>query len=236
MFLTRMFQKSKSLNPTTKIARAAQATHDFLNAFHRDGHDQGFIASFGKDTQSHAGFTYYEAEMHAGVDAVIERVKASDEPTALYDSMVETAEIFACQGMRDRPWLSITITDGKDNHSRKYANNPRRAGDAYRRLMQVGLLPISVLIGVGNDQEIDENALKTLSDAGGIAFLRAQHMQELAAILLRLTTSIEASVRTITVSDGQFSISKTTPQAQVHVVPFLYSISLDRSGSMKEEA
>jgi len=226
------FAGTAQVHASSKIGQAAEAAHTFLKAFHRGGVDHGAVLSFGNTITCHDGFTADEPTLHAAVDAVETACRDGSEGTALYDAVAHTADGFVASAAAYRPWLAIFVTDGKDQSSSRFTS-PHLAGRYYASQMAKAGASVSFLIAVGSDGELDIPALQALASSGGMHLLRANHMSELAQMLLVLTTKIRTEIQIEEARAGNVTVRRVTPQASVSVTPFMYALVIDRSGSMR---
>src|SRR5579863_6917091 len=109
-----------------KIEYAVGAAGLFIHNLHRPGIDRCMLATFGNGFQVAQGFTSNEPQLHSALGRISQSIR--DERTRLYDSIEDVISQFWTYGDKGRPWLLTVITDGQDNGSRKYRNNPAGIG------------------------------------------------------------------------------------------------------------
>ena len=109
-----------------KIEYAVGAAGLFIQHLHREDFDRGLVATFGNSFREEQGFTGTESYLHYALGRVARSV--TNERTRLYDSIEDVIMRFWKTASRERPWLLTVITDGQDNESTGYRNNPSGIG------------------------------------------------------------------------------------------------------------
>ena len=161
------------------------------------------------------------------------KVLQKSEGTALYDSMVELGATFARASHPDAIGVVVVVTDGKDEHSKQFPNDPVTAGATYRYLMSRGRSRhLTVLIGVGSNREIDHTALTRLADHGGMQLVTVDNMGKLGDVLASIGTQLVSGVVTDVFDFGPIAAVRQRTETRLKVIPFDYVILMDRSGSM----
>ena len=242
--LSRLLGSTATRPASSKIKLGCGAMQYFVSQIHRDPvrrHgtdyciDRGVVASFDDSLTVAQPFTPYKEMVAAAlrkVEAVV--LDGPSRGTALNDSLVTIGESLPDHCRPDAVGLIVAVTDGKDEHSERFANNPVAAGEAFRRNMARSPAPhLTVLIGVGSDREIDRLALKKLADHGGMTLVTVDDMGKLGEVLAALGTQISAGVQVETIRGRGFEIRKATPTANVSIIPYDYVLLMDASGSMK---
>ena len=243
--LNRIFKSKPSISPPPpappsgkKITVGIGAMHYFVRQVHREGIDRGCVASFGNTLAVEQTLTTDRGQVAAALMGVESKVLGdANEGTALYDSLATVGEQFARAADRPAVGVLLAVTDGKDVHSSRFKNDPTGAGRAYKRALDASPLQyLTVLIGVGADDEIDAVALARLADAGGMSLVTVDNMAKLGDVLAALGTQLTTGVVTEVVKIGRYAIADQRHVAQVSVVPFDYVILMDRSGRMANRA
>ena len=216
-----------------KIEYAVGAASLFSRHLHREGFDRGMIATFGNGFRVEQGFTSYEGNIHSALSRVSRSIR--DERTRLYDSIEDVIMEFWRTGQRDRPWLLTVITDGQDNESRKYRNNPAAIGNFVASRFNHEATNYIFVIGVGEGQMIDKNALATLGDYGNFLAITIGAFQLLEMVFLEIAVKVSTQIQGIQVNVGNLTWNEVSRIRQVSQVPFDYAFLIDRSGSMGEQ-
>jgi Mg-chelatase subunit ChlD len=212
-----------------------------MRQFHRPGVDRGAVVTFGNDARIACDFTPDEDRLHTslmGLDRSVAdgRSRTGGEGTQLYDGLVDTAAWLAGRGRPGTPWLLIALTDGNDKGSVRFRGDPGGCGRAVAAALSRGALPLTVLLGVGPDGEVDRAALSAVGAAAGAAVLALDTFAHLGDALLRLATQVSAGVRIDRTIGPGFWGERVTPELSVRQVPFDYVLLIDRSGSMGDPA
>lgn len=220
-----------------KISLGCGACHQFVRGVHRDGVDRGAIASFGNGFAIEQPFGWAAGEVSSGLISLERKVLSGrKEGTALYDSVVQMAEtVGSCESADDRRRLGLLliVTDGADQHSRRFAESPAKAGLAYRRILAGYSKPwVTLLFGVGKD--VNKESLAELALAGEMVLHMVDDMTAFASALAELGTQIRVGVRTDCVAQGRWAVAVQRPFAAMSVTPYDYVFLIDRSGSMQD--
>jgi hypothetical protein len=215
-----------------KIEYAVGAAGVFIRHLHRENFDRGLIATFGHDFRIEQNFTGTESQLHSALGRVARSV--TNEQTRLYDSIEDIINAFWQFGQRDRPWLLTIITDGQDNQSQKYAGNPAGIGRVVATRYNHEPTNYIFVIGVGEGNQIDVKALRTLGDAGRFPTIAIEDFPLLEAVFLEI--AIEVSEQTVGrhVDVGDMSWDEVERIRRVSMTPLDYAFLIDRSGSMNE--
>lgn len=217
---------------TKKIEYAVAAAGVFIQHLHREGFDRGMIATFGDSYRVDQGFTARESDLHYALSRIMKGSK--DGSTRLYDSMANVCDTFWQSGLRDRPWLLVTVTDGQDNSSRTYRQNPAGAGqyvyDRYNRESSNFVF----LLGVGSGNQIDIPALEALGRYGRFRPMAVDCFPLLEAFFLQIAARVSAGIAGVQLDFGNVSWVQLQRIMQVTQVPFDYCFLIDRSASMED--
>jgi len=218
--------------PFTKIGYAVGAAGLFVQHLHRENFDRGMIATFGNSFQIEQGFTSYERNLHNSLGVVARSIKS--ERTRLYDSIENVIQAFWQTGSRDRPWLLTIITDGQDNESRRYRNNPAGIGQFIATRFNHEPSNYIFIIGVGEGSQIDRNALATMGNYGNFLAITIEAFPLLERVFLEIALKVTTQIAGYQVNIGNLSWGEVARIRQVSHVAFDYAFLIDRSGSMGE--
>lgn len=219
---------------TAKIEYAIAATALFINNLHSENFDRGMIATFGNSFRVDCGFTATESYLHSALRRLSpSEIKQNNEGTRLYDSIENCIFEFHRYGRRDRPWLLIVITDGKDYYDQgKYRNNPAAIGRFIANSFNHEPTNFIVVVGVGEGNEIDRNALATMANNGGFKAVTLGAFQELQMLFLAIALQVSNQISGVRYSVGNMSWTEVRRIRQLNRVAIDYAFLLDRSGSM----
>jgi hypothetical protein len=215
-----------------KIEYAVGAASLFVQHLHRENFDRGMIATFGNSFQMEQGFTFYEGNLHSSLGMIARSI--SNERTRLYDSIEDVINAFWSGGSRNRPWLLTIITDGQDNESRKYRNNPAGIGHFVATRFNHEASNYIFVIGVGEGAQIDRNALATLGNYGNFLAITIEAFPLLERVFLEIALRVTTQITGYQVNIGNLSWGEVARIRQVSHVAFDYAFLIDRSGSMSE--
>lgn len=215
-----------------KIEYAVGAASLFIQHLHRENFDRGMIATFGNSFQVVQSFTPYESQLHTSLGLAARSI--SNERTRLYDSIEDTIMAFWHAGSRNRPWLLTIITDGQDNESRKYRQNPAAIGRFVATRFNHEASNYIFVIGVGEGNQIDKNALATLGDYGNFLAITIAAFPLLERVFLEIALQVTTQIAGYQVNIGNLSWGEVARIRQVSHVAFDYAFLIDRSGSMNE--
>lgn len=215
-----------------KIEYAVGAAGLFVHNLHREGFDRGMIATFGNRFYVEQGFTATESYLHSALNRVSRSIR--DERTRLYDSIEDVILQFQGYGYRDRPWLLTVITDGQDNESRKYYQNPASIGRFVASQYNHDSSNFIFVIGVGEGRQIDSNALATLGNYGNFLAMTIDAFPLLEALFIEIALQVSEQLEGIQVNYGNLSWTEVARIREISSIPFDYAFLIDRSGSMNE--
>src|SRR5579863_4148481 len=102
-----------------KIELAVGAAAHFIDSLHRDGYDQGLIATFGETLRIDQDFTAQKDKLITALRNVTRaadrsHAQRSYERSRLYASISDVIQHFWAVADRRRQWLLLVITDGDD--------------------------------------------------------------------------------------------------------------------------
>lgn len=216
-----------------KIEYAVGAAGLFIQHLHREDFDRGMIASFGNGFRVEQGFTTSEYQLHNS----LARVKRSvtNEGTWLYDSIEDVIQEFWRSGRRNRPWLLTVITDGYDNTSSRYRNNPAAIGRFVASKFNHEPSNFIFVIGVGEGKQIDRNALATMGNYGEFLAITIGAFPLLERVFLEIAVKVSTQLAGYQVNIGNLSWGEVARVREVTQVAFDYAFLIDRSGSMTEQ-
>jgi hypothetical protein len=219
---------------TRKIEYAVGAAALFIRHLHRENFDRGLIATFGDTFAVEQSFTGTENYLHVALSRIPRKVD-KNEGTRLYDSIEDVMSQFVRYGDRRRPWLVTVITDGIDNRSSKYRNNPSGLGRTIATGYNAEPSNFIFVIGVGEGHQIDKNALGTLGDAGGFLAMSIAAFPLLEAVFLQIAIRVVEQTVGRVFTSGQMTWGQIQQILQQVQIPFDYAFLIDRSGSMNEQ-
>jgi hypothetical protein len=215
-----------------KIEYAVGAAGLFVQHLHREGFDRGLISTFGNNFNVEQGFTGTESYLHRALGRVAGSI--SNERTRLYDSVEDVIMRFWSTASRERPWLLTVITDGQDNESTKYRNNPAGIGRFVATRYNHEDSNFIFVIGVGEGNQIDKNALATMGNYGNFLAMTIAAFPLLEMLFIRIALQVSEQLEGIRVNYGNLSWTEVSRIRQVSRIPFDYAFLIDRSGSMGE--
>ena len=216
-----------------KIEYAVGAAGLFIKHMHIENVDRGMIATFGNAFRVEQGFTGREIELHHTLAYVSRSV--TDEQTRLYDSIEDVINQFWHTGDRGRPWLLVVITDGQDNISRRYWDNPRGIGNFIGQRFNHEPSNFIFVIGVGEGEQIGRAALGKMGDSGQFTAMTIAAFPLLELVFLELAFRISETTVGQVVTSGNRSWGEVARLRQISHIPFDYAFLIDRSGSMSEQ-
>ena len=215
-----------------KIEYAVGAAGLFIHHLHRGGIDRCMLATFGNSFRVDQGFTTNEPQLHATLSRISRSI--SNERTRLYDSIEDTIGQFHRYAANDRPWLLTVITDGIDNESSRYRNSPAAIGRFVATRYNHEASNFIFVIGVGEGNQIDANALATMGDYGNFIAMTIGAFPLLEYLFIRIALQVSEQLTGVRVNYGNMSWTEVSRVRQVSNVPFDYAFLIDRSGSMSE--
>ena len=216
-----------------KIEYAVGAAGLFIQHLHRENFDRGMIATFGDGFRVEQNFTAYEGNLHSSLRSVSRSIKR--ERTRLYDSIENVIMEFWNTGRRERPWLLTVITDGQDNESSRYRNNPAGIGRFVASRFNHEPSNFIFVIGVGEGNQIDKKALATLGNHGNFLAITIEAFPLLEMVFLEIALKVTTQIAGYQVNVGNLSWGEIARIRQVSQVAFDYAFLIDRSGSMSEQ-
>jgi hypothetical protein len=215
-----------------KIEYAVGAAGLFIQNLHREGFDRGMIATFGNGFRVEQGFTTTGSYLHSALSRVSRSIR--DERTRLYDSIEDVILQFRSYGYRDRPWLLTVITDGQDNESSRYYQNPIGIGRFVASQYNDDPSNFIFVIGVGEGRQIDANALTTLGNYGNFLAMTIDAFPLLEVLFIEIALQVSEQLEGIQVNYGNLSWTEVARIREISSIPFDYAFLIDRSGSMSE--
>lgn len=174
--------------PFTKIEYAVGAAGLFVQHLHRENFDRGMIATFGNSFQIQQGFTFYERNIHSSLGIIARSIRS--ERTRIYASIEDAIQAFWQTGSRDRPWLLTIITDGQDNESRRYRQNPVGIGQFIATRFNHEPSNYIFVIGVGKGFQVDRNALATMGNYGNFLAITIEAFPLLERVFLEIALQV----------------------------------------------
>lgn len=218
-----------------KIEYACGAAGLFIRHLHTEGFDRGMIATFGNSFRVEQGLTGTENLLHSALARIVRSHAGTNEGTRLYDSIEDVIREFWRQGDRSRPWLLTVITDGKDYFDTgKYHNNPSGIGRFIASSYNHEDSNFMFLIGVGEGDNIDRQALATVGNYGHIPAITIEAFPLLEMLFLRIALEVSTRVQGTQITAGNLTWQEVTRIRQVSQTPLDYVFLLDRSGSMND--
>ncbi len=222
-----------------KIEYAVSAAGVFAAHLHQEGFDQGMIATFGNYFRVAQGFTSTESHIHYALKGLVDQVNRDvrnrqGQRTRLYDSIEDVITEFWRSGRRDRPWLLTIITDGQDNESSKYHNDPAGIGRYIAQRFNHEPSNFIFVIGVGEGDQIDKRALGTMGDCGGFLAMTIAAFPLLEFAFLQIAVKVSSALVEQRIQIGTLSWEEVARIRQVSRTALDYAFLLDCSGSMSE--
>ncbi len=215
-----------------KIEYAVGAAGVFIYHLHQENFDRGMIATFGNSFRIEQSFTSTESYLHSALARVNNSIR--DERTRLYDSIEDVINEFWRSGQRNRPWLLTIITDGQDNESYKYRNNPASIGRYVAQRFNHEPSNFPFLIGVGEGQQIDKRALASIGDNGGFPAITIAAFPLLELVFLQIALNVSTQLVGRRIEVGNLSWEEVAQIRRLSRTPIDYAFLIDRSGSMTE--
>ena len=175
-----------------KIEYAVGATGLFVRQLHRENFDRGMIATFGERFQVVQPLTAHESRLENGLDRVLHG--AGERNTRLYDSLEDVVKVFLRDAQPGRPKLLTVITDGQDNASTKYRNNPEGIGRFIHNAYSSETLNFMFVIGVGSNQQIDTQGLGRMGNAGRFPAMKIDAFPLLMQVFLEIAIEVSSHI------------------------------------------
>jgi predicted TPR repeat methyltransferase len=216
-----------------KIDYAVKAVSMFVNQLHREKFDHGLIATFGDTFRIEQDFTSSASQLQYALERVRQSVGGM---TRLYDSIEDVITRFWKYGYRDRPWLLTVITDGQDNKSKKYINNPAGIGHYVLTNFIRESDKFVFLIGVGKGNDIDAGSLATFGEVGCFPAITIDGFAVLERLFLQIALEVSEHLIGRAINIGNLSWEEISSYYQVLEVPLDYAFLIDRSTSMESPA
>lgn len=216
-----------------KIEYAIGAAGLFIQHLHQENLDRGMIATFGDSFRVEQSFTGWESNLH-GVLARLSHASL-DRSTRLYDSIKDCVDQFWRLADRRRPWLLTIITDGQDNASYTYKNNPSGIGQYTATHYNHERSNFMFLIGVGEGNQIDKRALGTIGDCGNFPAMTIGGFPLLELLFLDIAIQVTSALYGQRIQVGRMSWEEVAQVRSLSRVAIDYAFLLDRSASMSEQ-
>lgn len=222
-----------------KIEYAVGAAGVFAAHLHQEGFDRGMIATFGNNFRIAQSFTSTESYIHYALRGLVDQVNRDvrnnqGQRTRLYDSIEDVITEFWRNGERDRPWLLTVITDGQDNESSKYRNDPAGIGRYIGQRFNHEPSNFVFVIGVGEGSQIDRSALGTMGNSGNFLAMTIAAFPLLELAFLQIAVNVSSALVGQRIQVGNLSWEEVARIRQVSRIPLDYAFLLDCSGSMSE--
>jgi hypothetical protein len=222
-----------------KIDYAVGAARLFIHHLHQDGIDRGMVATFGNTFRVEQRFTTTEAYLHNALAQIPQSLgnairKQQGERTRLYDSIEDVISEFWRTGGRNRPWLLTIITDGQDNESYRYKDNPLGVGRHIAQKFNHEPSNFPFLIGVGEDRQIDKYALGIIGNYGGFPAVTIAAFPLLELIFLNIAVKVSTELLGLQIQTQGLTWQQVSEIRRMSRVPIDYAFLIDRSGSMSE--
>lgn len=222
------------MSGATKFDFVSGVVMHFIATLLRPGVDRCLIASCGEDFRIDQDFTSDPGALRAALAAVGRSI--NKERTALYDSAEKMAATFYAAARRDRPWLVVTVTDGCDNASVRWKDDPAGVGGLLARRFTHDPTNHLVVVGVGSDERIDRRALATLGQAANCPAVALDRLDLLDGVFLQIALRVTSRLVGLRHTVGSVSWDEIARVREVAHVPIEVGFLLDRSGSMSEPA
>ena len=222
-----------------KIEYAVGATALFVRQLHRENFDRGLIATFGARFQVAQSLTGSASRLENALDKVVtsatERYMRDREPnTRLYDSLEDVVKAFLRDAHPERPKLLTVITDGQDNASAKYRENPDGIGRFIHNAYSSDVLNFMFLVGVGSNQQIDAQSLGRVGNAGRFPAMKINAFPLLMQVFLEIAIEISSSMDGRRRGERRVSWDDVSEVLRISETPLDYAFLIDVSASMNE--
>jgi len=215
-----------------KIEYAIAAADIFIQHLHQENLDRGMIGTFGDSFRVEQGFTGREVQLRNTLSRLS---RASlDGSTRLNDSIKDAVDHFWSYGDRTRPWLLTIITDGQDNGSYTYRNDPAGIGRYTATHFNHESTNFMFLIGVGEGSQIDKKSLGTMGDYGNFPAATIAAFPLLEMVFLEIAINVSSQLVGQRIDMGYMSWEQVAYIRSVSRTPIDYAFLLDRSASMSE--
>lgn len=215
-----------------KIEYAVGAATLFVRYLHRSGFDRGMIATFGDRFHVEQRFTADQGCIQQSLTRLTTANK--DGSTRLYDSLEDAVMQFWNEADPIRPWALIAITDGQDNSSARYRNNPYAIGTFIGARFSHESSNLPFIIGVGEEEQINRKALRAIGEVGGFPTLTVSAFPQLEMAFVRVAAAISTTLVGLQANANLSwaEVARMRSQAQVAID---YAFLIDMSGSMDEQ-
>lgn len=205
----------------------------FIQHLHRENFDRGMIATFGDTFRVEQGFTGVEANLHSALNRVAHA--ARDGSTRLYDSIEDMVNEFWRNGARNRPWLLTVVTDGNDNSSSRFRENPVAIGNFVRTHYNHEPSNFIFVIGVGDGNQINAKGLATMGDSGNFPAVTIGAFRYLERVFIEIAIDVSVAALGRSVDTAGLSWDEVARIYRVAQTPLDYAFLIDRSASMNEQ-
>lgn len=216
-----------------KIEYAIAAAGRFVQHLHRSGFDRGMIATFGDRFRIEQRFTTNALCLHQALARLTRANK--DGSTRLYDSLEDGVMQFWQEADPARPWVLIAITDGQDNSSVRYRNNPYAIGTFMGAMFNHEPSNFPFIIGVGEGGQINRKALTTIGEVGGFPAVTVAAFPLLELAFMRVAAAISTNLGGGQVNQGNLSWDEVARMRAQSQTALDYAFLIDLSGSMDEQ-
>jgi hypothetical protein len=227
-------KESERMSSTTiglrKIDFATSAFERLLQNFFRWSIDRAAVISAGNEGLIECGFTSDLTALKSAIRRLTHT--KGDEKTCLWDTVVASTAYYRRAGRRNVPWVELVVSDGGDNASVTYKKDPVRAGhfvyDHFTREPSNYL----ALVGVGEDKQIDKQALEKFAIASNCVAIAIKDFSLLGEMFLSIAVQITSGLAGVRYSAGNLSWTELERMRHVVHVPIDLALVIDRSGSM----
>jgi hypothetical protein len=213
---------------------AIGAAAHFIESVHRDGFDQGMIATFGETLRIEQDFTTQKENLLASLGK-IGRVadhayhQRAYERSRLYASIHDTIERFWAVADRRRQWLLLVITDGDDTAPGEFHHHPERIARVIKEQFLNEPTNILSVVVVGAPTADAVGTLLRVKELGGR--FPVIPVTEILSLEDAVLEAARKFVPPDAVSDTSTWV-EVARQRQSIAATFSYAILLDRSGTM----
>jgi hypothetical protein len=212
----------------------AQAVERFVSTLQRPGVDRGQITTFGSTFRIEQDFTADPGRLRLALEGVARSI--TKEKTRLYDSLADAVSTFYAAGERRRPWVLCCVTDGCDNASSRFGNNPGGIGLHLARSFNHDPTNFLVVVAVGTDSQIDRDALSILGQTARCPCITINRFDLIERVFMQIALRVTSKLVGLRHTVGNISWDQLARIREVSHVPIDFSFLLDRSGSMAEVA
>ena len=117
--------------------------------------------------------------------------------------------------------MLITVTDGMDNQSQKYKENPQGIGNYLSGRFNYEPTNFPFLIGVGNGGQIDRRALAAVREQGGFPALLIDAFPVLTQVFVALALQVSHGLQETVVQGCHFLARKVRQGKPARAKPSL---------------